>query len=141
MAKKASGEKLLPLIEQLQVLDCDGRLKSVAFTFLRCDMSQLKTEQDFRTAFDGLLAVGQLLTPLHPGYRNAVDEMRKGLVAYHKINKWLLPDEAVTLIENNWKALCQTFQKHLPSEAWQVVEKITTEAFSDVRRLLEDSKA
>ena len=141
MAKRILKEKpLKPLLEALQELNCDGKTKSAAFSFLKKDFTQVRSERDFQEAFNGLMALDQLLSPQHRAYRDAIAGLRKTLEAYHKVNKWLLPDEAVKRLEAGWREICQTFQKYLPVEAWEGIEKVTIESFSDVRKTLERSR-
>jgi len=141
MAKRIPKEKpLKSLLEALQELNCDGTQKSAAFNFLKRDFSQIRSEKDFQDAFNGLMALDQLLSPQHRSYRDAIANIRKTLATYHSVSKWLLPDEAVTRIETSWNALCETFRKHLPPETWEKIEKTTVAAFSDVRQTLARSR-
>jgi len=129
------------MLDALSALtNADGTIKGLAFKVLRQDLSQIKTESQFREAFAGIAALNQLLAPVHRSYAVAIEGMRKNLESYHRVHKWLLPDEAVTRIEASWKAICEVFKKHLPREAWQGVEKTTVEAFSDIGKCLERSR-
>lgn len=130
-----------PLIEVLQSLNCDGTLKSRAFTFLRLDLSQLQTDQQFREAFAGLVSAQQLLGPLSANYRQTLDDLRKVLTEYHKAHRWMLPDEVVGRLEVSWKALCEVFKAHVPGEIWEEIEQTTLEAFLDVRSTINRSKS
>jgi len=136
--KKGSpvSEKLPSMLDALAAMNADGTAKGLAFKVLRQDLSQVKTESQFREAFAGIAALNQLLAPVHKSYAVAIEGMRKNLESYHRVHKWLLPDEVVTRIEASWKALCETFRKHLPVETWEQIEKTTVEAFSDVRQNL-----
>jgi len=141
MAKRIPKEQpLKPLLEALQELNCDGMQKSAAFNFLKRDFSQIRSEKDFQDAFNGLMALDQLLSPQHRSYRDAIANIRKTLATYHSVSKWLLPDDAVKRLEASWREICKTFQQHLPVAVWEGIEKTTVEAFADVRKTMERSR-
>jgi len=132
---------LKPMIDALNDLKtADGTVKAAAFKVLRQDLSQVRTETQFREAFSGIGALNQLLGPVHRSYAVAIEGMRKNLESYHRVNKWLLPDESVQILEHSWKTLCEVFKAHLPAETWQGIEKVTVEAFNNVRATIARSK-
>jgi len=142
MAKTPKEKPLKPMIEGLNDLKtADGTIKGLAFQALRLDLRQVRTEREFREAFSGLSALNQLLAPVHRSYAVAIEGMRKNLESYHRVNHWLLPDEAMKRLEASWRAICEVFRKHLPAETWEGIEQTTVEAFSDVRAIINRSKS
>jgi len=138
MATSNNHESLPSLKNFIDKQLTDSR-RSLAKHALTMNYSAIKTERQFRHAFDCLLALEGVAGQVKE-YREQAVTMRKTLEAYHKLHKWLLPDDAVKRLESSWRAICKTFQQHLSAEAWEAIEKTTTEAFSDVRKTLERSK-
>lgn len=132
--KKAKQADLKPLLEVLAGLNCDGRTKSLAYNFLRTDLSRLDSDESFRKAFAGLIAAEQLLAPLHPNYARCLDSMRKSLMAFQKSHYDMTPAQWRVEIPALWKECCGIFRRFCPPDEWRKVEEWTERLWKDLLR-------
>jgi hypothetical protein len=108
-----------PMLEALQELSCDGRLKAKSHRFLQDDLTKLRSEADFREAFHGLLVTQQLLGPLHSNYCRSLEAMRKVLESYAKhVDHWYEMSESFV---DAWTRFSEVLKKHIPAEYWEHV--------------------
>jgi hypothetical protein len=139
-SKKENAPKTapLPMLEALQNLQCDSRLKSAAYNFLKADITKLRSEADFTQAYSGLSSSVQLLGPLSSNYVKTLSEIRKMLDV--SIKRRLLPaiklEEVSAEVESCWWDVCGVFKEYVPAAVWAELEERTRELFTNVREKL-----
>ena len=74
---KRQREAAKPMLEAVQELQADSRLKSAAYSFLKTDITKLGSVADFRQAYSGLSSCIQLLGPLSRNYTDTLNSMRR----------------------------------------------------------------
>jgi hypothetical protein len=133
---KKQREAAKPMIEAVQELQADSRLKSAAYNFLKTDITKLRSNDDFTQAYSGLSACLQLLGPLSRNYTDTLNSMRK--LIDQSIRKCLLPACACATCKDEilgvWQDVCETcFKPHLRAEIWQTVGEKTRALFDSIK--------
>jgi hypothetical protein len=129
-------EATRPMIEALQAMTADSRLKSQAYHFLKSDLMKLKSVADFTQAYAGLLAAQQLLGPMNDGYRQALKEMR--VILDVSIQRRLLPARDYDQkLDDLHKAIMEDafglIKSYLPEKVWNDLVKLFETAFNKPR--------
>jgi len=117
------------MFQALRDADCDGASKSLAFQFLRADVTRFHDSEDFQRAYAGLMACMQVLGPMHHSYRQTLSAMGKTLSqafdTYERAQKIWEKDEVQKLFDDIYCAL----EKHIPPATWanlrQTLNEIT----------------
>jgi hypothetical protein len=135
MKTQKSTEAPKPMLEALQALQCDSRLKSAAYNFLKADITQLKSEADFRQVYAGLNACMQLLGPLGTGYRETLQDIRRTLD--YSVKRRLLPargfDQAITELQEAWSQAMDMLLSYAPQEVQEQVGELYRTLFDGIR--------